>query len=216
MPTFELTAPNGGGTYQIDAPDEHAAVGALQAMLGGSKDTAQAAPAPQAAPAGFLQRVRQGLDAPTRALENGLLGGLGDRARAAIDSIVSGGNTSYSANLAKEQGDTDAFAAAHPVANAALGVVGGALAPIGVVGAAGRAATLGGRIAAGAGTGAAVGAVQGALGSKDYTDPAQVAKDAALGGIVGGVGAQNVVDRRGFAPAHPAQAVPCRQPDGAE
>ena len=100
------------------------------AAAGAAPSAAPAASAPQAAPAGFLQRVRQGLDAPTRALENGAFLGLGDRARALIDSVV-GGNTSYSANLAKERSDTDTFAAAHPVANAALGVVGGALAPIG-------------------------------------------------------------------------------------
>jgi hypothetical protein len=47
MATFELTAPD-GGTYHVDAPDEHAAVDALGKMMGSSKapeTAAQAAPA---------------------------------------------------------------------------------------------------------------------------------------------------------------------------
>lgn len=156
-----------------------------------------AAPAPSE-PKSTLQSIREAIHAPTRALENGAFLGLGDRARAVIDSVVSGGSHptlssqitgddgSYAANLKREQGDTAQFASDHPIANAALEATGGVLAPAAVIGAAAKGATLGTKTLIGAGAGGGIGAVTGAAGSKDWTDPAQVAKDAGVGGLVGG------------------------------
>jgi hypothetical protein len=178
----------GGGPIHIGAPDGSV----VEFPAGTSDDTIKTAMAkaypPPAAPAapeqkGILQTVREAIHAPTRALENGAFLGLGDRARAVIDSALSGGG--YGQHLKDEQGDTAQFAENHPVANAALEATGGAVAPLAVVGAAAKGATLGTKTLLGAGTGGAIGATQGALGSKDWTDPAQVAKDAAFGGGVG-------------------------------
>lgn len=185
MATFELTAPDGGGTYHVDAPDEHQAVAVLGQMLGGSK--AAEAPA-QAAPAApqqsALERIRDAIHAPTRALENGLLFGLGDRARAGMGALL--GDGSYGSNLAKEQGETDQFAKDHPIASPVLEGVGGTLVPLGATaGVAAKGASLGEKMLLGGGAGGAIGTAQGALGSKDYTDPTQVAKDAAFGGGAG-------------------------------
>lgn len=155
------------------------------------KGASAAVPAPAAAseePKSTLQTIREAVHAPTRALENGAFLGLGDRARALIDSSVeaAGGNGfNYSDNLKKQQTATEDFAKAHPVAAPVLEAAGGAIAPLAVVKAAAAPATLGVKTLVGAGTGGAIGATQGALGSKDWTDPAQVAKDAAVGGGTG-------------------------------
>jgi hypothetical protein len=188
MATFELTAPD-GGTYHVDAPDEHAAVAALGQMMGGSKaQEAPAAPATgiQASLAktqSLIDRVTDAIHAPTRALENGVLLGLGDRARAGMGALI--GDGSYGANLKKEQGDTADFQAAHPIAAPVLEGVGGAVAPIGAAAAASKAVGLGGKMLLGGGAGAGIGGVQAALGSKDWTDLPQVAKDAGTGVGVG-------------------------------
>lgn len=139
---------------------------------------------PAAEPKGTLQTIREAIHAPTRALENGAFLGLGDRARAVIDSTLSGGG--YGEHLKNEQADTEQFAKDHPVASPVLEGVGGVLAPLTVAGAAAKGATLGTKTLIGAGTGAGIGGVQAALGSKDWTDLPQVAKDAGVGGLVGG------------------------------
>ncbi len=189
MATFELTAPD-GGTYHVDAPDEHAAVAALGQMIGGSK--APAAAEPRSA----LQSIREAIHAPTRILENGFLLGLGDRARAVMDTairprtlsdLVTGNDGSYGANLKREQGETEQFETAHPVAAPVLGVVGSAAAPLGAIAAAAKGVGLGAKMFYGAAAGGTIGGVQGALNSKDWTDLPQTAKDAGVGAVVGGV-----------------------------
>src|SRR5258708_25262246 len=189
MATFELTAPD-GGTYHVDAPDEHAAVDALGQMIGGSK--ARAAAEPRSA----LQSIREAIHAPTRILENGFLLGLGDRARAVMDTairprtlsdLVTGNEGSYVANLKREQGETEQFETAHPVAAPVLGVVGRAAAPLGAIAAAAKGVGLGAKMFYGAAAGGTIGGVQGALNSKDWTDLPQTAKDAGVGAVVGGV-----------------------------
>lgn len=188
----------------IGAPDGSV----VEFPAGTTDDTIKAAMAkaypPPTAPAGApeapstLQTIREAIHAPTRALENGALLGLGDRARAAIDSVLSG-FSGYDKHLEAERAETKAFQTAHPIAAPALEAVGGAIAPLAVVKAASAPATLLGKTAAGAATGGGIGAVQGALGSEDYTQPLQVAKDAAIGGtggaVVGGVmpGAAKVI-----------------------
>jgi hypothetical protein len=170
---------------------------ALLATLEGTAHPLVAAHTDMSAePKSTLQTIREAIHAPTRALENGYFMGLGDRARALIDTAISGGSHpltglitgddgSYSSNLRKEQGDTEQFAKDHPVASPALEAVGGVAGPAGVIGAAAKGATLGVKTLIGAGTGLAVGAGQGAAGSKDWTDLPQVGKDAAFGGGVG-------------------------------
>jgi hypothetical protein len=190
----------GGGPIHIGAPDGSI----VEFPAGTSDDTINSAmrkayPPPAAAePKSTLQTIREAIHAPTRALENGAFLGLGDRARALIDTAVSGGSHpslsglitgddgSYGSNLKKEQGDSAQFASDHPIASPVLEAAGGVIAPLAVVGAAAKGATLGTKTLIGAGTGGAVGAGQGVLGSKDWTDLPQVAKDAAFGGAAGG------------------------------
>src|ERR1019366_4267574 len=134
----------------------------------------KAYPAPAAAePKGTLQTIREAVHAPTRALENGAFLGLGDRARAVIDAgveAVSGKGFNYGDRLKDEQGDTAQFASDHPVAAPVLEATGGVLAPLAVVGAAAKGATLGTKTLLGAGTGGGVGAGQAVLESKDWPD----------------------------------------------
>ncbi|WOH58528.1 hypothetical protein [Bradyrhizobium sp. BWC-3-1] len=153
---------------------------ALLAALNGTTPPAAAPTEPK----GMLQTVREAIHAPTRALENGVMLGLGDRARAVIDSALSGGG--YGEHLKNEQGETEQFAKAHPIAAPVLEATGGVIAPIGVLGAAAQGATLGTKTLLGAGAGGGIGAVQGAFGSKDWTDVPQLVKDTAVGGILGG------------------------------
>ena len=144
--------------------------------------------APAAAPKSVLQTIREAIHAPTRALENGVMLGLGDRARAVIDSgveAIGGGGFNYGANLKKQQGETESFAKAHPIAAPVLEGVGGVIAPIGVLSAAAKGTGMLGKIGYGGAAGAGVGAGMGALGSKDWTDLPQVAKDTAIGGGAG-------------------------------
>jgi hypothetical protein len=194
----KLNAPDSKPIH-IGAPD-----GSIVEFPAGTSDDviksamSKAYPPPKAEePKSTLQTVREAIHAPTRALENGAFLGLGDRARALIDTAVSGGSHptlssqitgddgSYSANLKAEQGDTEQFAKDHPVASPVLEAAGGAIAPLSVVKAAAAPTTLGMKTLAGAGAGASVGTVQGIFGSRDWTDPTQVAKDAAIGGGVG-------------------------------
>jgi hypothetical protein len=165
----------------IGAPDGSI----VEFPAGTSDDTirsamAKAYPPPAAEPKSTLQTIREAIHAPTRVLENGAMLGLGDRARAVIDSAVEGmgGNGwNYSANLKKQQGDTEQFAKDHPIASPVLEASGGVIAPLAVLKASAAPATLGMKTLAGAG----VGGVQAGLSSKDWTDLPQVAKDVAVG-----------------------------------
>lgn len=132
---------------------------------------------------GFLQSVREAIHAPTRALENGLSFGLADRARAGMGALI--GDGTYAGNLADEQKQTDQFRSDHPIAGQVLEGVGGVATPLGAIGAASKAASLGGKFLAGAGAGGVIGAAQGALSSRDWTDLPQLAQDTAIGGGVG-------------------------------
>lgn len=147
---------------------------------------AVAAPTPAAAPPPEKpsKTYMQHADDVVRAIANGMTFGLADRFAAGMDAATGRGD-GYGENLAKEQAKTDEFAQEHPVVHAAANLTGGLVMPVGVIGATAKGATLGAKTLIGAGTGGGIGAVQGALGSKDWTDPAQVAKDAAIGGGVG-------------------------------
>lgn len=182
--------PPKGNAHSLDElgkalANAHAAgdVDAARALAGEitrMRQPASAAPEPKSA----IQSIREALHAPTRALENGVLLGLGDRARAGMAAII--GDGSYGANLKREQDETEQFSKDHPIAAPVIEGVGGAVAPIGAIAAASKATGLGTKMLYGAGAGGGIGAGQGALASKDWTDLPQVGKDAALGGIIGG------------------------------
>lgn len=143
--------------------------------------------APKAAPEekGTLQTIREAIHAPTRILENGAFLGLGDRARAGIDALIGKGD--YGSNLKNEQAQTGQFESDHPIAAPVIGGVGGAIAPIGVVGVAAKGAGLGAKTLYGATAGAGIGGLQGGLSSHDWTDLPQTARDTGVGAGVGGV-----------------------------
>lgn len=162
---------------------------------------AAAAPAevnPPAAPAASgsfsdtVRSVRDAIHGPTRILENGILLGLGDRARAAMSAIigegrpnlsglVTGEESGYGGLLKKEQAETERFAKEHPIAAPAAEVVGGAMAPVGAIGAAAKGASLGAKTLYAALTGGGIGGLQGGFSSKDWTNIPQTAKDVAIG-----------------------------------
>ena len=146
---------------------------------------------------GMLQQIREAIHAPTRILENGMLLGLGDRVRAGmgaiigegrptLSGIVTGEESGYGGLLKKEQAETERFQNEHPIGATAADVVGGAMAPVGAIAAAAKGASLGAKTVYAAMTGGGIGALQGGFSSKDWTDVPQTAKDAGIGGLVGG------------------------------
>ncbi|NEW95499.1 hypothetical protein [Rhodopseudomonas sp. BR0G17] len=187
--TVEEIAKSLGSAQPAEAapaqPSEAAAAVPSSAAAVPQEAPAAPEPAPTTSNPGVLQRIREAVHAPTRILENGILLGLGDRARAGMDAII--GNGSYGDNLKREQAETASYERDHPAAAIASGLVGGAVAPIGAIGAASKGAGIVAKSLLGAGAGGAIGAVQGGLSSKDWTDIPQTAKDAAIGGGFGGL-----------------------------
>jgi hypothetical protein len=164
----------------------------LLAQLEGGE--AKAAPAIEEK--GTLQQIREAIHAPTRILENGVLLGLGDRARAvmgtmigegrpSLSGLVTGEPSGYGGLLKKEQAETEQFQKDHPIAAPALDIVGSSLAPVGAGIAAAKGASLGAKTLYAALTGGTIGALQGGLSSKDWTDIPQTARDTAIGGGAG-------------------------------
>lgn len=238
MAKFRLTDPT-GAEYEVDAPDEHAAVSALKQAnsprttasldeLGNALTNADKAGDVDAARAlaGEITRRRQNrvtdpailaqLNAPVskgnrvtdpavlaqlnapepksyvqkiddvvRALANGMTFGLADRFAAKMDEATGRGGD-YAGNLEAEREKTDRFASEHPVISTGANLVGGAAVPIGAIGAAAKGVGLGTKILYGAGAGAGIGGVQGAMESRDWSDPVQVLKDAGKGMVIGG------------------------------
>lgn len=208
MPTLDI----GGRKVKVDdgflqlSPDEQNAtveeiaksleVGAEQPPQAASQAAAPTAAAPEspsAAPAlaaaapdepGMLRRIRDAVHAPTRILENGILLGLGDRVRAGMGALI--GDGTYGSNLKQEQAQTEQYERDHPVASIASGLVGGAVAPIGAIGAASKGADLVTKSLLAGGAGGAIGGLQGGLSSRDWTDIPQTATDVAIGAGVGG------------------------------
>lgn len=140
------------------------------------------------------------VDNVVRALANGMTFGLADRFAAAASSATGvgaqphsvtelvtgqGAGNDYAANLERERKRTDEFATEHPYVSGGANLVGGVALPLGALGAAAKGVSLGAKTLLGAGAGAGFGAVQGAAGSKDWTDLPQTAKDAAFGAGTG-------------------------------
>nr|WP_311538566.1 hypothetical protein [uncultured Bradyrhizobium sp.] len=137
-------------------------------------------------------------DDAVRAIANGMTFGLADRFAAAMSSatgvgaqpqtaadLAVGKGNDYAGNLEREYRRTDEFAKEHPILSTGANLAGGAVLPLGAIGAAAKGASLGAKTLLSAGAGAGIGTVQGAVGSRDWTDPGQVAKDAAIGGAAG-------------------------------
>jgi len=128
--------------------------------------------------------IGETVDAAVRGAANALTFGFADRLAAGAGALtgVGGERGEYEKNLATQRAIDAANLKEHPVATIGGELVGGLALPIG---AAGRAATLGGRMAAGAGVGAAQGALYGAGSSPDLTNVPQVAGNMAAGAGVG-------------------------------
>jgi hypothetical protein len=146
MATFHLTDQS-GAVYEVQAPDENAAVAALVALHGGSLPVAaQQAPAANAAPPGGastaapadqalsygdrwnqVKAIPGQLDEVMRSLANGMTFGLADRAAAGMGALtgVGGKQGDYAGNLADERAQTAASQAAHPLMNTVAHIEGG-------------------------------------------------------------------------------------------
>ncbi|WKA31612.1 hypothetical protein [Bradyrhizobium roseum] len=158
---------------------------------------AAAAPSADGSFSDTVRAIRDAVHAPTRILENGILLGLGDRARAGMGAIigegrpklsglVTGEESGYGGLLKREQAETERFQKEHPIAAPAAEIVGGAMSPVGAIAAAGKGVSLGAKTLYAALAGGGIGGLQGGFSSKDWTDVAQTAKDTAVGGLVGG------------------------------
>ncbi|WP_038950369.1 hypothetical protein [Bradyrhizobium genomosp. III] len=126
------------------------------------------------------------LDDTVRSVANGIP--FADRFAAGMGALtgIGGEFGDYSGNLAKQRGEDKRLQEAAPIANAAGNLVGSALLPVGVVGAAAKPVSLYAKSLAGLLTGGAIGGVQGVSESPDLTDLGDTAKHAAKGAGVGG------------------------------
>ncbi|WP_374309843.1 hypothetical protein [Methylocella sp.] len=180
MPTFHMTMP-GGEEYEVDAPDETAAIGALSQM--------HAQPAP-AAPAADHGGVMGMLESGARALNMGLP--FSDRLVAAEKTWLPGLNNgqSYDANLAAERAARAQLTREHPIVAGAGAALGGLAVPFGAARVAAQAASLGAKALAAALGGAGVGAAQGLSDAPDWSDArgtlASEARGAGFGFGLGG------------------------------
>lgn len=195
MPTFEIQGPD-GQTYEIDAPDENAAVQAL-GQIGGQ---APSAAPPGAAPKGDFQQMAPGVEKPTQDLpndtswlESALFGaadmgtfGTTDELSAWLSSMLDGKDYGQALEHARNRMKTAQIE--HPIANIAGGVAGAIPMAMTGIGAAGEGAGLGGRVLAGALTGAGTGALHG-YGSGQggpMNRAIESGKEAGIGGVIGG------------------------------
>lgn len=130
--------------------------------------------------------IGETVDAAVRGAANALTFGFADRLAAGAGAAtgIGGERGEYEKNLATQRAIDKANLEEHPIATIGGELAGGLALP---VGAAARAATMPGRIAAGAGMGAAQGALYGAGSSPDLTNLPQVAGNMAAGGAVGGL-----------------------------
>lgn len=130
--------------------------------------------------------IGETVDALVRGAANAVTFGFADRLAAAAGAAtgIGGEFGKYSKNLEKQRAIDAANLEEHPIATIGGELAGSLALP---VGAAARAATLPGRMAATAGVGAAQGALYGVGGSPDLTNSPQVLGNMAAGGAVGGL-----------------------------
>ena len=133
--------------------------------------------------------IGETVDAFVRGAANAATFGFADRIAAGMGSLtgIGGERGEYDKNLATQRAIDEANLQEHPVATIGGNLAGGLALP---VGAAATAPTLAGRVAAGAGMGAAQGALYGVGSSPDLTNLPQVAGNmgagAGVGALVGG------------------------------
>ncbi|MBD9528971.1 hypothetical protein [Paracoccus sp. PAR01] len=183
MAIFEIQGPD-GKTYEIDAPDQNAALTAFRGFIGQVGGTEQ--PTGQ----GFGNNVAQQAG-------DGLFLGFGDEISAGLNAMTgydantgTYGNwgTSYDDQLKAVRGQEEQFQADHPYISAAAEIGGAVLPAMTGVGIAAQAPTLAARAGTGAALGAGAGAVQGfgegegGLGNRLNT----AASGAVIGGALGG------------------------------
>jgi hypothetical protein len=138
-----------------------------------------------------MRHVGGAFDNAVRAVGNGIP--FMDRIAAAGGAATGVGGTfgDYSGNLERERARNKALEEAAPLANTAAHVVGGALVPMGAVGAAARGTSLLAKTLMSAGTGAAIGGAQGLSDTQDLTNIPDAAKNAGIGAgqgfAVGGI-----------------------------
>jgi hypothetical protein len=131
------------------------------------------------------------VDNAVRSIGNGIP--FMDRIAAAGGAATGVGGTfgDYSGNLERERARNKALEEAAPLASTAAHVVGGALIPMGAIGAAARGTGLLAKSLMSAGTGAAIGGAQGLSDTQDLTNVPDAAwntgKGALVGGTIGGV-----------------------------
>lgn len=159
--------------------------------------------------------IGETVDAFVRGAANAATFGFADRLAAGAGALtgIGGERGEYEKNLAKQRAIDEANLNEHPYATLGGNVAGALALP---VGAAGQAATIGGRMAAGAGVGAAQGALYGAGSSPDLTNLPQVAGNMGAGAGVGllvggaapavveglGLAAKTALDKSGLAAAY--------------
>ncbi|MDN5006424.1 hypothetical protein ACFQZO_37055, partial [Bradyrhizobium sp. GCM10027634] len=127
------------------------------------------------------------IDDYVRAAANGMTFGLADRFAAGMGAAtgIGGKSGDYAGNLAAERAKTGSFETEHPIASLATNLAGGAVVPLGAFGAAANGVGLGMKVLRGAGAGAALGGLGGAVSSPDWTDLGQTATDTAKGAALG-------------------------------
>ena len=176
------------GFLKLSPAEQNRTVEGIAKQLGAQPAAPQEIdPAPQPVapqPRGLMSRIDDGV----RVVANGLTLGLADRFAAGMGSATGIGGTSgdYAGNLRNEQQRTEQFEHENPWTAAGLGLAGGALVPLGAVGAAAKGASLGTKTLYGMGAGAGIGGAQGAFSSKDLTDLPQTGMKTVQGGIIGG------------------------------
>jgi hypothetical protein len=184
MPIFRVQGPD-GKLYNVEAPDAESAVAALH---GSGQAPSSTAP--------VEDKGALSVDNVVRSLANGITFGGADRLAAFMGSKtgVGGDAGDYEGNLAKQRDLTNAYAAEHPVANAAgniVGNVGGMAAAATIPGVAAAlpdaAPTMLGKIGQGAAAGAGVGAIQGANEAPDWSNVGETVNSTTRGAGAGAI-----------------------------
>ncbi|QOZ15949.1 hypothetical protein XI02_13890 [Bradyrhizobium sp. CCBAU 21365] len=127
------------------------------------------------------------VDSGVRAVANGIP--FMDRFAAGMGALtgIGGERGDYAGNLAKQRAEDQRLAEAAPIANTAAHLVGGAMLPLGAIGAAAKGGGLLAKTLLGAGTGGAFGAAQGVSDAPDLTNASDAALHAGKGAVVGSV-----------------------------
>ncbi|PAY07190.1 hypothetical protein CK489_15430 [Bradyrhizobium sp. UFLA03-84] len=177
-------APKAGPT---PAPTTGEDVPAYDAMGNATGMTTQAVAPSQMSYGDQMGHTLGAVDSGVRAVANGIP--FMDRFAAGMGALtgIGGERGDYSGNLEKQRAEDQRLAEAAPIANTAAHLVGGAMLPLGAVGAAAKGTGLLAKTLLGAGTGGAFGAAQGLSDTPDLTNITDAAGHAGKGAVVGTV-----------------------------